>query len=99
MFAPALPHRRRHLGGRADDAHAGKDVFDRAIVFFDAQRGHRVLDEQELVVALVGVAGGGFDAGGGGDAAEHEVRETGKGQRSFRPVVQSKSPTDGGRAI
>jgi hypothetical protein len=40
----------------------GKTYFDREIVFFCVLGGHRVLDEQQLVIALVGVAGGRLDA-------------------------------------
>src|SRR5580704_18279910 len=54
----------------AEVADARKNIFDREIVGFGAETGHGVLNKDLVIVAFVGVAGGGFHADVGGDAAQ-----------------------------
>jgi hypothetical protein len=53
------------------------------LVVVGAHVGHRVFDDDDVETAIVGLARGGFDAGGGGDSGEEDLGCAGAAQDAF----------------
>ena len=82
----------QHPGRRCDPPNAGENGFNGKLVHFGLSTSHSIFNEQNLVIPLPGIAGGGFNAEVGGNPAQDNRFDSASAQLQFEVSTVKGAP-------